>query len=201
MRKARAKKRFAPARAKAPKPVKSKNRPKPARFAKARIPKALTRAKNKGALPKARPSARSKHAAKARPGVVGHPRQRRVLPQPRPALAPRHKIRAGTAYDTDLDRSAANYQPLTPLSFLERAARAHPDTTAIIHGNRRYSYAEFYARSRRLARAHCRARKQYRRAATPDGWVRRSLRAQRQWPGRSGKHRWSPLPCACSGRT
>ncbi len=151
--KARAKKRSAPARVRAPKPVKSKNRPKPARVAKARVPKALTRAKSKGALPKARPSARSKHAAKARPGVVGRPRQRRVLPQPRPALAPRHKIRAGNAYDTDLDRSAANYQPLTPLSFLEHAARAHPETTAIIHGERRYSYAEFYMRSRRLASA------------------------------------------------
>ncbi len=56
-------------------------------------------------------------------------------------------------YDTDLERNPANFQPLTPLSFLQRTAEAHPDLTAIIHGARRYSYAEFYARSRRLASA------------------------------------------------
>jgi fatty-acyl-CoA synthase len=56
-------------------------------------------------------------------------------------------------YDTDLGKTKANYQPLTPLVFLERAAATFPDHTAIIHGNRRYSYAEFYTRSRRLASA------------------------------------------------
>ena len=56
-------------------------------------------------------------------------------------------------YDTDLGKNAANYQPLTPLVFLERAASTFPDHPAIIHGKRRYSYAEFYARSRRLASA------------------------------------------------
>jgi fatty-acyl-CoA synthase len=47
----------------------------------------------------------------------------------------------------------ANYQPLTPLGFLERAARTFPDRTAIIHGRQRFSYARFYARARRLASA------------------------------------------------
>ncbi len=56
-------------------------------------------------------------------------------------------------YDIDLGKKAANYQPLTPLTFLARAASTHPGHTAIIHGKRRYSYAEFYARSRRLASA------------------------------------------------
>ena len=56
-------------------------------------------------------------------------------------------------YNTDLDRNPANYQPLTPLTFLERAASVHPDHTAIIHGALRRSYAEFYARSRQLASA------------------------------------------------
>jgi fatty-acyl-CoA synthase len=60
---------------------------------------------------------------------------------------------AKTPYDTDLDRNPANYQPLTPLGFLERAAAVFPDYTAIIHGPLRRSYAEFYARSRRLASA------------------------------------------------
>jgi fatty-acyl-CoA synthase len=58
-----------------------------------------------------------------------------------------------TPYDTDLDRNPANYQPLTPLGFLERAAAVFPDHTAIIHGPLRRSYAEFYARARRLASA------------------------------------------------
>lgn len=58
-----------------------------------------------------------------------------------------------TAYDIDLDRNPANFQPLTPLTFLERAAAVFPDHTAIIHGPLRRSYAEFYARSRRLASA------------------------------------------------
>ncbi|HEY4266470.1 MAG TPA: acyl-CoA synthetase [Micropepsaceae bacterium] len=67
------------------------------------------------------------------------------------------KALAGNPYETDLERSAANYQPLTPLSFLQRAAGAYPETTAIIHGRQRYSYGEFYARSRRLASALARA--------------------------------------------
>src|SRR5205814_6941586 len=50
-----------------------------------------------------------------------------------------------TPYDIDLDRNAANFQPLTPLSFLERSAAVFPDHTAIIHGALRRSYAEFYA--------------------------------------------------------
>src|SRR4029078_4522077 len=56
-------------------------------------------------------------------------------------------------YDIDLDRNAANFQPLTPLTFLERAAAVYPKHTAIIHGPQRRSYAEFYARARRLASA------------------------------------------------
>ncbi|MCR9156796.1 MAG: acyl-CoA synthetase [Rhodobacteraceae bacterium] len=56
-------------------------------------------------------------------------------------------------YNTDLDRNPANHQPLTPLTFLERAAMVFPDHTAIIHGDLRRSYADFYARSRQLASA------------------------------------------------
>ena len=58
---------------------------------------------------------------------------------------------AKTPYDADLDRNPANFQPLTPLSFLERAAAVFPDHTAVIHGARKWSYAELYARARRLA--------------------------------------------------
>jgi len=60
---------------------------------------------------------------------------------------------AKTPYDIDLDRNAANFQPLTPLGFLERAASVFPQHTAIIHGPLRRTYAEFYARARRLASA------------------------------------------------
>ncbi|MSO68594.1 MAG: acyl-CoA synthetase [Pseudolabrys sp.] len=60
---------------------------------------------------------------------------------------------AKTPYDTDLDRNPANFQPLTPLGFLERAAAVFPDHTAIIHGKLRRNYAAFYARSRQLASA------------------------------------------------
>ncbi|HEY0440627.1 MAG TPA: acyl-CoA synthetase [Xanthobacteraceae bacterium] len=58
-----------------------------------------------------------------------------------------------TAYDTDLDKNPANFQPLTPLTLLARAASVFPDHTAIVHGPLRRSYAEFYARARRLASA------------------------------------------------
>ena len=56
-------------------------------------------------------------------------------------------------YDEDLAKNPANYQPLTPLSFLARTALASPNQIAIIHGNSRFTYAEFYARSRQLASA------------------------------------------------
>jgi fatty-acyl-CoA synthase len=56
-------------------------------------------------------------------------------------------------YDQGLEKGKANYTPLTPLSFLRRSAHVYPQKTAIIHGNRRVSYADFFARSRRLASA------------------------------------------------
>ena len=60
-------------------------------------------------------------------------------------------------FDRDLDRNAANSTPLTPLSFLSCAADVYPDKTAVIHGERTYTYAEFQARCRRLASALSRA--------------------------------------------
>ncbi|MFI5014949.1 MAG: acyl-CoA synthetase [Hyphomicrobiales bacterium] len=56
-------------------------------------------------------------------------------------------------YAIGLARNPANFQPLTPLTFLERAASVFPRRAAIVHGDLRRSYAEFYARSRRLASA------------------------------------------------
>ncbi len=56
-------------------------------------------------------------------------------------------------YDQNLGKNPANHQPLTPLTFLERSAATYPDQTAIIHGARSYTYAEFYERCRRLGSA------------------------------------------------
>ncbi len=54
-------------------------------------------------------------------------------------------------YDIGLDQNPANYQPLTPLTFLERAAMVFPNQTAVIHGSLRRNYAALYARCRQLA--------------------------------------------------
>jgi fatty-acyl-CoA synthase len=56
-------------------------------------------------------------------------------------------------YEQDLDRNPANYAPLTPLGFIERAAYVHPKRAAVIHGARRFTWSETYARCRRLASA------------------------------------------------
>jgi len=56
-------------------------------------------------------------------------------------------------YDQDLGKNPANHQPLTPLTYLERSAVTYPDHTAIVHGSTSYSYAEYYARCRRLGSA------------------------------------------------
>jgi fatty-acyl-CoA synthase len=56
-------------------------------------------------------------------------------------------------YDEHLQKNPANYQPLTPLQFLQRAALVFPNHTAIIHGNQRFTYAQFYERCLRLASA------------------------------------------------
>ena len=51
--------------------------------------------------------------------------------------------RAQRPYETGPDRVPANHQPLTPLTFLERAAHIFPDRTAVIHGAQHFSYAQF----------------------------------------------------------
>ena len=47
-----------------------------------------------------------------------------------------------------LDRNAANYAPLTPLSFIARTAYIWPHRVSVIHGDRRYTWAQTYSRSR-----------------------------------------------------
>src|SRR3984957_4583474 len=60
-------------------------------------------------------------------------------------------------FDQDLDRRPANHVPLSPVSFLTRAARIYPNRVAVIHGERRFTYAQFLDRVRRLASALARA--------------------------------------------
>ena len=56
-------------------------------------------------------------------------------------------------FETDLDKNAANYVPLSPLSFLPRAAMVFPEHTAVVHGSETRTWAETYRRCRRLASA------------------------------------------------
>jgi len=60
-------------------------------------------------------------------------------------------------FERELDRNAANYTPLTPLSLIARTAYTYPHRLAVVHGERRYTWAETYARCRRLASALSRA--------------------------------------------
>ena len=54
-------------------------------------------------------------------------------------------------YEQHLGRTPANYVPLSPVSFLTRTAGIYPSRVAVIHGERRYTYAQFAERCRRLA--------------------------------------------------
>jgi len=56
-------------------------------------------------------------------------------------------------YEQDLEKNAANFVPLSPVSFVERTAEAFADLPAVLHGSRRYSWAETRERAARLAAA------------------------------------------------
>ncbi len=58
-----------------------------------------------------------------------------------------------TRFEIDLEKNPANYVPLSPLSFLRKAATVYPGQVATIHGERRLSWSEVYARCRQLASA------------------------------------------------
>jgi fatty-acyl-CoA synthase len=131
------------------------------RKAAAKPPKRKTKvaktAQQSGARSDAPKRAAKPAVARAAPAVpqpgIGRRGRRRPAAQPQPRPAPKPQRRGGNPYEVDLDRNPANYQPLTPLSFLARAAEVHAEVTAIVHGRQRISYAEFYARSCRLASA------------------------------------------------
>jgi fatty-acyl-CoA synthase len=56
-------------------------------------------------------------------------------------------------YSKGLDKNSANFTPLSPLTFIERAASVYPKRTAVVYGNTRRDWAETYSRCRRLASA------------------------------------------------
>ena len=56
-------------------------------------------------------------------------------------------------FDQDLDKNPANYTPLSPVSFIERSAEIFGDLPSVIHGSRRYTWAQTRQRSARLAAA------------------------------------------------
>jgi fatty-acyl-CoA synthase len=56
-------------------------------------------------------------------------------------------------FDQDLPRNEANFAPLSPLSFIERAADVYPQRLAVVHGDLRRTWSEVYTRCRRLASA------------------------------------------------
>ena len=61
--------------------------------------------------------------------------------------------RKSSPYEENLAKNRANYAPLTPLSFLERAASVYPRRVAVIHGGQRQTWGETYERCRRLGSA------------------------------------------------
>ena len=56
-------------------------------------------------------------------------------------------------HEIGLDKNAANFVALSPLSYLERTARIYPQRTAVIYGEQRQNWAQTYERCRRLASA------------------------------------------------
>src|SRR5580700_6850059 len=60
---------------------------------------------------------------------------------------------SGSKYDLGLDKNVANHAPLTPLTFIERAASVYPDRLSVVHGEQTFTWSQTYARCRRLASA------------------------------------------------
>ena len=56
-------------------------------------------------------------------------------------------------YETNLDKNQANYVPLTPLSFLERAKDIYPNYEAVVYESRKYTWSEVYKRCIKFASA------------------------------------------------
>ena len=68
-------------------------------------------------------------------------------------MFPTTRTRTANPYGAGMEKNPANYASLSPLSFLAKAAAVYPGRIALIHGERRISWAETYTRCRRLASA------------------------------------------------
>src|SRR6185503_6319196 len=64
-----------------------------------------------------------------------------------------HRMPSGKPFDRGLDKNAANYTPLSPLSLLARSAYVYPQRDAVVHGRTKLSWSEVYTRCRRLGSA------------------------------------------------
>jgi fatty-acyl-CoA synthase len=123
---------------------------------KARRPAKPKVARKKAAVAVTKAPKPAKPKAPAKRVVPRVPLRRPRLPVARPAphgVTHRAAALSATIYERDLDKNPANYAPLTPLQFLERSASVYPDRLALVHGARRQSWAETYARCRQLASA------------------------------------------------
>ena len=60
---------------------------------------------------------------------------------------------ADSQYSSNLDKNAANYTPLSPLTFIERAAAVYPERCALVYNNLRHTWRDTYRRSCRFAGA------------------------------------------------
>ena len=54
-------------------------------------------------------------------------------------------------YDIGLDKTPANFVPLSPISFLERSAHVYPSLTSVVHEERKFTWGQTYDRCRRFA--------------------------------------------------
>ena len=119
-----------------------------------------TKTTSKTAKPTAKIARGAKAAPKAAPApkpiVLRRPVKNRAsvtrLPTSRPAPHKAHLL-SSNIYERDLDKTPANFAPLTPLQFLERSASVYPDRIALVHGPRRQTWTETYARCRQFASA------------------------------------------------
>ena len=119
-----------------------------------------TKTTSKTAKPAAKAARGAKAAPKAAPApkpiVLRRPVKNRAsvtrLPTSRPAPHKAHLL-SSNIYERDLDKTPANFAPLTPLQFLERSASVYPDRIALVHGPRRQTWTETYARCRQFASA------------------------------------------------
>lgn len=64
-----------------------------------------------------------------------------------------HNDNSSNIYKQGLEKNAANYVPLSPLTFIARSAYIYPDRVSVIHGQRRFTWLQTFNRARRLASA------------------------------------------------